>query len=169
MSDLCIRINGIVLDAEQIEELESTYGVAAELGDYWYDTHCGLFGPLGGPAAGFMYPEHDYGVLARDASGGDTNVLINGRELTQDEWVLLSQTVGTMVLPGAYWLDWQGNAGLEGSEIPLVNLMVVAPQRMGGAGGDDFWSSRFSAGNCDAGKTCGYVSVPGVGPVGYGF
>jgi hypothetical protein len=34
---------------------------------------------------------------------------------------------------------------------------------------DNFWSTRFSAGNYDSGNQRGYVSVPGHGPVGYGF
>lgn len=165
--ELCIRINGEVLTAAQIDELEATYGVAPALGDYWYDARSGLFGTMGHPAAGFMYHGHEFGALPPDASGGDTRVLINGRELTRGEWVLLSSLVGTPVMPGRYWLDASGNAGLEGSPIPLVNLMIAAQRGVGG--GDNFWSTRFSAGNCDAGNTCGYVSVPGVGPVGYGF
>lgn len=38
----------------------------------------------------------------------------------------------------------------------------------GGGGGDNFWSTRFSAGNHN-GQGQGYVSVPGYGPIGYGF
>ncbi len=35
--------------------------------------------------------------------------------------------------------------------------------------GDNFWTSRFSAGNSNADNSQGYVSGPGHGPVGYGF
>ena len=38
-----------------------------------------------------------------------------------------------------------------------------------GGGGDNFWSSMLGAGNSNADNTQGYVSVPGYGPVGYGF
>ena len=38
-----------------------------------------------------------------------------------------------------------------------------------GGGIDNFWSTRHAAGNFDSGNTRGYVNVPGVGPVGYGF
>lgn len=38
-----------------------------------------------------------------------------------------------------------------------------------GSGGENFWSTRFSAGNSNAQNTQGYVSVPGHGPVGNGF
>jgi len=41
--------------------------------------------------------------------------------------------------------------------------------RGGGGGGDNTWSTRFSAGNYDNDNSRGYVSVPGYGPVGYGF
>ena len=38
-----------------------------------------------------------------------------------------------------------------------------------GSEGDNIWSTRFSAGYYDQGNQRGYVSVPGYGPVGYGF
>jgi hypothetical protein len=69
----------------------------------------------------------------------------------------------------ALWMDGMGNAGYEGSSVAVVNLFVAAQQNGVGGGGDNFWSSRFGAGNFDRGNTRGYVSVPGYGPVGYGF
>ena len=80
--------------------------------------------------------------------------------------------MGNYIQPGAYWLDANGNAGYEGSTTPLVNLYVAAQSNnyKGSSGsGDRFWSSRFSAGNSNADNSQGYVSVPGYGPVGYGF
>jgi hypothetical protein len=48
---------------------------------------------------------------------------------------------------------------------PYYGPMVPGSQ----ASGDNFWSTPFSAGNHDPGNQRGYVSVPGVGPVGYGL
>jgi hypothetical protein len=79
--------------------------------------------------------------------------------------------VGSWIQPGSYWLDHMGNAGYEGNPMPVINLYQAAQQRAhsGGGGGDNQWNTRFSAGNYDSGNTRGYVSVPGYGPVGYGF
>ena len=171
-TDGAVTINGLGLSAEQLAEIATLYGVAPLPGDYWYDRHSGLYGAVGYQAFGFMLPGHEYGPLVRDVSRGDTGVLVNGRELPQSEWLIWSYMLGAPIQIGAYWLDEQGNAGYEGSAVPLVNLYVAAQQNAyagEGGGGDNFWSTRFSAGNFDSGNTRGYVSVPGHGPVGYGF
>jgi len=167
-----IVINNVTLTQEQIQEIEETYGVKPLPGNYWYDSRSGLYGVVGYPAYGFMYPGHKYGVMDKYASGGNTGVVINGRELSQEEWTVWSITIQYAIQPGYYWMDEQGNAGYEGADVPLVNLYVAAQQGGGGSGGqggDNIWSSRFGAGNYDSGNQRGYVSVPGHGPVGYGF
>lgn len=167
-----VIINDITLSNEQIKELERIYGIQPQPGSYWYDTKSGLYGVMGYSAYGFMYPGHNLGRLRRDASGGNTNVVVNGRELHQSEWAVWSYILGYWIQPGNYWLDEQGNAGYEGNPLPVVNLYSAASQNAyqgQGSGGDNFWSTRFSAGNSYAGNQQGYVSVPGYGPVGYGF
>ena len=165
-------INGQDLSEVQLNEFEETYGQRPEPGNYWYDGKSGLYGAVGYQAFGFMLPGQSYGRLSRTASNGNTGVFINGRELPVAEWLIWGQIVGAPIQPGSYWLDAQGNAGYEGSDIPLINLYLAAVASSyggGGGGGDNFWSSRFSAGNYNADNSQGYVSVPGVGPVGYGF
>ncbi len=167
-----VIINEIVLTNEQIDELEQIYGIRPQPGSYWYDARSGLYGAAGYSAYGFMYPGHNLGRVRRDASGGNTNVVVNGRELHQSEWLVWSYILGYWIQPGNYWMDENGNAGYEGNPIPLVNLYLAAQQNAyqgQGGGGDNFWSSRFSAGNYNSGNRQGYVSVPGYGPVGYGF
>jgi hypothetical protein len=166
-----IMINDITLSPQQIAEFEKIYGQKPKPGHYWYDKACGLYGIEGQPAMGYMHPGHDYGTLARNASKGNSRVLINNRELTQLEYIMLCQLLGTPVFPGSYWLDAQGNAGMQGSPFPLVNLVMAAQQNAhhaAGGGGDNFWSSRFSAGNSTTDGSYGYVSVPGYGPMDYG-
>jgi len=173
ITDVTIVINDINLSPQQIEEFEKLYNQKLMPGKYWYDKMCGLYGIAGQPAIGYMHPGHDFGTLARNASNGNTHVLINNRELTQFEWMMLSQLTGTPVLPGSYWLDAQGNAGIQGNPFPLVNLFMAAQQNVqrnssNTGGGDNFWTSRFSAGNAYSDGSAGYVSVDGIGPVGWG-
>ena len=168
-----VIINNVVLTSGQVAELTNTYGTKPLPGNYWYDARSGLYGVVGYPAFGFMLPGHRFGTLKRDASHGNTNAFVNGRELPLAEYTVWSQMVGSWIQPGMYWLDSQGNAGYEGNPAPVINLYVLAQQNsyrgQGGSGGDNFWSSRFGAGNSNADNTQGYVSVPGYGPVGYGF
>jgi hypothetical protein len=167
-----IIINGTPLSDAQITEIETLYGVKPKPGNYWYDSKSGLYGVIGYAAFGFMLPGHEFGELQRSASNGTTSVVVNGRELPYNEWLVWSQVLGYPIQPGFYWFDHLGNAGYEGNPIPTVNLYQTAQQNaMQGQweGGDNFWSTRFSSGNYDRGNTRGYVSVPGYGPVGYGF
>ena len=167
-----VIINGSSLSKDQLNEIAKRYGVEPKPGNYWYDPASGLYGVVGYPSYGFMYPGHKYGTLKRDASGGNTSVLVNGRELPQLEWAVWSYMIGYYIPPGSYWLDGTGNVGNQGSKIPVLNLFEIARKNAysgkGGAG-DNFWSTRFSAGNSNADNSQGYVSVPGYGPVGYGF
>ncbi len=167
-----VIINDIELNEAQLTNLENEYGVKPKAGIYWYDSKSGLYGVVGYASFGFMLPGHNFGELKQDVSLGNTRVIVNGRELPENEWIVWSYVLGYFIQPGYYWFDDLGNAGYEGNPIPTVNLYLAAQQNyyMGqGSGGDNFWTSRFSAGNSDPGNTRGYVSVPGYGPVGYGF
>jgi hypothetical protein len=167
-----VIINNIVLTRQQILEIKNRYGIEPKPGNYWYDSFSGLYGVTGYPSYGFMYPGHNFGTLSRSASAGNTGVIINGRELPQLEWAVWSYMLGSYIQPGNYWLDSQGNAGYVGSNVPVVNLFAAARQNSysgQGGSGDNFWSSRFGSGNSNADNSQGYVSVPGYGPVGYGF
>ncbi len=167
-----VVINGTALSAEQVASLAERYGIEPLPGNYWYDATSGLFGVVGYPSYGFMYPGHDFGQLEAQVSNGNTGVFVNGRQLPQLEWAVWSYMLGSYIQPGRYWLDGSGNAGYEGNPTPTVNLYAAAQQNAyGGQGGsgDNFWSSRFGAGNSDQGGSRGYVSVPGHGPIGYGF
>jgi hypothetical protein len=168
-----VVINGRTLTPAQLQDFEKLYRVQPRPGNYWYDARSGLYGTAGAAAAGFMYPGHDLGTLAADASAGTTEVYLNGRNLTVTEVQILTYLAQTPIPPGRYWLDAQGNTGYEGYNIPVGNLFAAARMAQqrggGGGGGDNFWTSRFSAGNYNADNSQGYVSVPGIGPVGYGF
>jgi len=167
-----VIINQVTLSETQKNELAELYGATPLPGNYWYDSMSGLYGAIGFPAYGFMQAGHRFGTLKRKASNGKTKVFVNNRELPQDEWAVWSHMLGYWIEPGNYWLDAYGNAGYVGVATPVVNLYQAAVQnsyRGQGGSGDNFWSTRFSAGNSNADNTQGYVSVPGHGPIGYGF
>lgn len=164
-----IVINGVMLTKPQIAAIEKSYGIKPRPGKYWYDAMSGLYGVVGYPAYGFMRAGHDFGTLDPNASNGHTEIIVNGRRLPQSEWTVWSYMLGYWIQPGSYWLDQNGNAGYQGNPNPVVNLYVAARQNNYRGSGDNFWSTRFSAGNSDSGNQRGYVSVPGHGPVGYGF
>ena len=164
-----VRINGNAMTPELLQEFEAIYGVRPVPGNYWYDTYSGLYGIMGQPSAGMMMPGHMLGQMPENASNGNTGVFVNGRHLTAVEVNYIAAFLQTPAIPGRYWFDAYGNWGVEGFPVPLVNFYEVARARSGSGGGDNFWSSHFSAGNYDSGNSRGYVSVPGHGPVGYGF
>ncbi len=167
-----VIINNTVLSKEQIREIAERYGREPGAGNYWYDKLSGLYGVTGYPSYGFMYPGHNFGEISKNASAGNTGVIVNGRELPQLEWAVWSYLLNYYIQPGSYWLDAKGNVGYEGYDVVVVNLFVAARQNSysgKGSGGDNFWSTRFSAGNSSQDNSQGYVSVPGYGPVGYGF
>jgi hypothetical protein len=166
-----VIINDQALTKQQIIEFEELYGAKPMPGNYWYDAVSGLYGAMGFPAFGFMLAGHDYGTLREGASNGNTGVFINGRHIELTEYAVWSQILGVWIQPGFYWLDDLGNAGYAGIPVPMWNLYLAAQQNAytGGGGGDNFWGSRFGAGNYDSGGQRGYVSVPGHGPIGYGF
>lgn len=90
-------------------------------GTYWYDARSGLWGHAGGGAQGQITPNLPLPPVAADVSKGDTDVVINGREITTTELALVQQVTGAPVSPGRYFLNANGDAGVEGGPV-LVNL-----------------------------------------------
>jgi hypothetical protein len=123
-----VVFNGLVLDPTIRQALETAIGGPIPAGSYWYDPACGAVGLRGGPVLGFLAPNLQLGgKLAPDASGGTTRVFVNTRELHPADVTKLTPLVGR-VLPGRYWLDAQGNYGLEGS--PAVGNLVKAAHQI---------------------------------------
>ena len=134
-SDRTVVINGTRLSNEQVNSLEQAYRVKIQEGAYWYDKTCGAWGLQGGPTAGFILPNLDLGgPLRADASNGTTGVFVNGRQLHTYDVLALQQLLGPVAL-GRYWLDAQGNVGIEGGPtlFNIVRIANTAPRR-GGAG-----------------------------------
>lgn len=108
-----VRINRVELEAATVQALADQFGVQVAPGDYWYDAFSGLFGMMGGPGLAFTMPGLELGgALPADASGGGTNVFVNGRELHPMDVAAL-MALGP-IYPGRYWLRYDGYYGLEG-------------------------------------------------------
>ena len=127
-SDRRVIVNDVRLPASVLQTLEAQYRVRIQEGVYWYDPACGAWGFAGSPTMGFLPAGlHLGGPLKANASGGTTPVFINGRQLPVRDILALRQLVGT-VLPGRYWLDAQGNVGVEGRPA-FMNLAALARQQ----------------------------------------
>jgi hypothetical protein len=120
-----VFVNGRELTRGQIAQLLMTYGSVAPPGHYWYDSRSGLWGLEGREALGFMMPGHNFGPLLPDASGGNTGVYINGRQINIAEAAYLQRVLGA-VYQGHWWLDGRtGNFGLEGNPLPVGNMLAA--------------------------------------------
>ena len=123
-----VIVNDVRLSDQVLNALETQYRVRVQEGAYWYDPACGAWGFDGGPTQGFIPAGLQLGgPLQPDASGGATRVFINGRQLPMQDVVALRQLVGTTI-PGRYWLDAQGNVGVEGGPA-FMNLVALARQQ----------------------------------------
>jgi len=124
-----VVINRARLDDDEVAALERASGVAIRDGRYWYDPMCGAWGLEGGPCAGFVRAGLRVGgPLRADASRGTTGVFVNGRELHVMDVSALQQF--GPVYRGRYWVDAQGNFGLEGG--PALGNLTGAWQMAGG-------------------------------------
>lgn len=137
-----VYINRTKLESEAVQRLERQYGTLIANGRYWYDARCGAWGVEGGPTAGFVRAGLDLpGPMPKDISGSGTGIFINGREIHMQDQMALQQLFG-VTIPGRYWLDAQGNLGVEGSDYPIANLAAAIQAALGrgygsvtGAGG----------------------------------
>lgn len=122
-----VAINGVKLDAEQAQQLSIMLGAAVPPGRYWYDPLLGAWGHEGRGTAGWLAP--GLPILANlpaDASGRwGHGVRVNGRELHPDELGQLSRC--TQVIPGRYWLRFDGWGGLEGQAASFNLRQLCSP------------------------------------------
>jgi hypothetical protein len=156
-------VNRIQVDAGTLEAIEARYRVKIADGAFWYDARSALFGGEGRPPLGFFVPNLQIGgPLREDASNGATGVFVNGRNLTDVEVAFLGQY--TVVYQGRYWLDSNGDVGVEGMDAVLFNLfaLVRSANSNGGASSrDGFYSNSLIDGASNSSGGCSYISVDG--------
>ena len=97
------------------------------------------------------------GPLAADASGGNSQVFINGRELMGGEVWALQQASRTAAVPGRYWVNAQGIGGVAGGP-PIINLAACG-QSSGKSGGSSTRTYCDSGGNCSSHGLWGWIGT----------
>lgn len=129
-----VIVNQQRLSDTAVTAIEQYYGVPVRNGRYWYDTASGLWGPQGGPAAGRMEPGYNLGRLHSNASGGVTNVVVNGRRIHPTELQFLQRCYG-YVQPASYWMNARGVSGFIGGPAQFDVTRCFGGQGGGGGGG----------------------------------
>ena len=153
-----VVVNGQALPAATVRTLEQAYRVPIAPGRYWYDAVSGAWGLEGGPIAGQMMPGLRLGgPLAPDASRGNSQVFINGRELMVGEVWALQQACRTAVRRGRYWVNAQGVGGVEGG--PALFNLAACGQSSGKSGGSSTRTYCDSGGNCSSHGLWGWIGT----------
>ncbi|MEQ1804822.1 MAG: hypothetical protein ABL900_05535 [Burkholderiaceae bacterium] len=155
-----IVVNGLALSAQTVRALQQVYPVAIAPGRYWYDPISGAYGREGEPIAGQMIAGLALGgPLRADASRGTSGVFINGRHITAGEKAYLEQLCQTPVVPGRYWILFNGLGGYEGGpaifnlgQCPGLARQNSAPRSMSRTYCDD-------NGNCTSTGVLGYITT----------
>lgn len=139
-----VVVNGLKLEEAVVAALERQFNVRILDGAYWYDARCGAWGVEGGPTVGLLPAGMRLGgALQANASRGTTGVFVNGRQLHTMDVAALRRI--TVVLPGRYWIDAQGNVGYEGNPLAFMNLAQQAGAA-GGGGGNTYHSRNWYTG-----------------------
>ncbi len=129
-----IRIGDAELSSAQAAAIKKVFGVDVDGRRFWYDRVFGAWGYIGLPPAGRLRPNIPFAAeMPEDASGGGTDVVVNGRILHPTEVVYLRQQYG-YVIPGRYYLWPDGTYGFEG-QAPSGRLPLADSRRGGAATG----------------------------------
>jgi hypothetical protein len=162
-----VVFNGRRYTEAELAALEQAHGIRIPDANYWYDGVLGAWGVEGSPTLGLIAPGLELGgPLRADASGGGTNVVVNGRVLHPLDLAALQQLTGP-VLPGRYFITAQGLAGPEGGP-PMWDLGAMARQAQGGGGGSSTWQGRVTGSSGFSDGTTGAVFLPNGGIVSTG-
>ncbi|KAH7295807.1 hypothetical protein KP509_27G066700 [Ceratopteris richardii] len=125
---MSVVVNGVVIPRDAVRSAEKQAGTISP-GVYWYDYEAGFWGVMGGPCLGIIPPciKEFNSSLSRDCAGGNTGILINGRELHKKDLDLLASR-GLPKTPGkAYLVDINGLVVEESSGKVFERLGRLAP------------------------------------------
>lgn len=163
-----VSINGRRYSDSELAQLELSHRIRIPDANYWYDPVLGAWGVAGSPTLGLIAPGLELGgALRADASGGGTNVVVNGRVLHPLDLAALQQITGPIV-PGRYFITSQGLAGPEGGP-PMWDLGAMARQAQGAGGdGSNTWQGRVTGASGFSDGTTSAVFLPNGGIVSTG-
>lgn len=157
-----LSFNGVSLSDEQqyvLAQVEARIGFRFPDGAYWYDPKTGAAGAWGGPMGGVMPAGLNLGgPMPPNCSGGGTGIFVNGRELHPMDVAAIQRMFG-YAIPGRYFMDAQGNLGVEGGPV-LANLYQLAQRALSGAGGGQGQSSAPRGGILSTYDKTGAYVIP---------
>ncbi|KAJ4808372.1 Extra-large G-protein-like [Rhynchospora pubera] len=123
-----VSINGFAISDRTVKKAEKQAGPISP-GDYWYDYRAGFWGIMGHHCLGMIPPyidEFNY-PLPKNCAGGNTGVVINGRELHRKDLELLVSR-GLPSTPGmSYRIEVSGKVWDEYTGEELYSLGKLAP------------------------------------------
>ncbi|CAN0927732.1 Extra-large guanine nucleotide-binding protein 2 [Linum grandiflorum] len=112
-----VYVNGECLDGEEIVLLQACSNPPRKLkpGYYWYDKVSGLWGKEGKKPCQIISDQLNIGGhLRRDASNGDTGILVNNREITKPELLMLQLLGVKCDGTSSFWVSADGSYQEEG-------------------------------------------------------
>ncbi|KAJ9135576.1 hypothetical protein P3X46_032745 [Hevea brasiliensis] len=122
-----VYLNSQALSQQELFLLQTCSNPPRELeqGRYWYDKISGLWGKEGKKPCQIISPQLVVGgFLQQNASNGNTNVLINNREITKVELLML-QLAGVKCEGATHlWVSADGSYQEEGSNIIRGNIWL---------------------------------------------
>eukprot|EP00897_Mesotaenium_endlicherianum_P010496 jgi/Mesen1/9475/ME000063S08926 len=123
-----VTVNGKAISDRLLERAEKRAGPIYP-GDYWYDMGAGFWGVMGGPCMGIIPPliKELSTRMPVDCAGGNTKVLVNGRELHQNDLRLLARRGLPSVAGRSYLVDISGHVTDETSGLAMRGLGKLAP------------------------------------------
>ncbi|OEL21459.1 hypothetical protein BAE44_0017527 [Dichanthelium oligosanthes] len=128
MDSVKVSINGHPISERALKKAEKKAG-PIDPGSYWYDYRAGFWGVMGRECIGIIPPfirEFNY-PIARNCAGGDTGVLVNGRELHQRDLDLLVGRGMPRTSGKSYSIEISGNITDEATGTKLRSLGKLAP------------------------------------------
>ncbi|KMZ56457.1 hypothetical protein ZOSMA_95G00520 [Zostera marina] len=123
-----VYINGHPIPDEDVKKAEKLAGTV-EPGNYWYDYQAGFWGTMGKPCLGIILPnieEFNY-PMARKCAEGNTDVVVNGRELHQTDLYLLANRGLPTTRGKSYTIEISGRVVDADSGEELTHLGKLAP------------------------------------------
>ncbi|XP_042385695.1 uncharacterized protein LOC121977191 isoform X2 [Zingiber officinale] len=123
-----VSVNGYLIPDHLVRKAEKKAGSIFP-GEYWYDWHAGFWGVMRQPCLGIIPPfieEFNYPMPA-NCAGGNTGVILNGRELHRKDLNLLVSRGLPFSAGQPYILDFSGNLFDEVSNEHLGNFGKLAP------------------------------------------
>ncbi|XP_049407261.1 extra-large guanine nucleotide-binding protein 1-like [Solanum stenotomum] len=112
-----VSVNGKRLSLRELVDLQSCAYPPKKLrpGNYWYDKVSGLWGKEGHKPCQIISPQLAVGdTIKKDASKGNTNIVINNREITQVELYMLKLAGINCEGEVCFWLSADGSCQEEG-------------------------------------------------------